>query len=72
MLAQVLGSLGLGGALGATIAKKIAITDLPQMVGGWGRSTGGAGRRLGRGSPALHARRCQQLGTAHALAASSR
>lgn len=29
---QILGSLGLGGAIGATIAKKMAITDLPQMV----------------------------------------
>lgn len=30
--AQILGSLGLGGAIGATIAKRMAITDLPQMV----------------------------------------
>lgn len=30
--AQVLGSLGLGGAIGAVIAKRMAITDLPQMV----------------------------------------
>lgn len=29
---QILGSLGIGGAIGATIAKKMAITDLPQMV----------------------------------------
>ncbi|EFN59205.1 hypothetical protein CHLNCDRAFT_138139 [Chlorella variabilis] len=31
VLAQILGSLGLGGAVGAAIAKKMAITDLPQM-----------------------------------------
>ena len=31
-LVQILGSLGLGGAIGATIAKRMAITDLPQMV----------------------------------------
>ena len=30
--AQILGSLGIGGAIGATIAKRMAITDLPQMV----------------------------------------
>lgn len=30
--AQVLGSLSLGGAIGATLAKRMAITDLPQMV----------------------------------------
>ncbi|GAB4817580.1 hypothetical protein N2152v2_004626 [Parachlorella kessleri] len=29
---QVLASLGIGGTVGATIAKKMAITDLPQMV----------------------------------------
>jgi hypothetical protein len=34
---QILGSLGIGGAVGATIAKKMAITDLPQMVGRGGR-----------------------------------
>jgi NAD(P) transhydrogenase len=29
---QIVGSLGIGGALGAVIAKNMAITDLPQMV----------------------------------------
>lgn len=31
-IAQILGSLGLGGAVGAVVAKRMAITDLPQMV----------------------------------------
>lgn len=34
-LTQILGSLGLGGAIGATVAKRMAITDLPQMVAGF-------------------------------------
>ena len=34
-LTQIMGSLGLGGAIGASIAKKMAITDLPQMVAGF-------------------------------------
>jgi H+-translocating NAD(P) transhydrogenase len=29
---QILGALGLGGTIGGTIAKRMAITDLPQMV----------------------------------------
>ncbi|KAK9824598.1 hypothetical protein WJX72_011597 [[Myrmecia] bisecta] len=32
---QILGSMGAGGALGALIAKRMAITDLPQMVAGF-------------------------------------
>ena len=31
-LVQILGSLGVGGGIGALLAKKMAITDLPQMV----------------------------------------
>lgn len=34
-IAQVAGFLGAGGALGALVAKKMAITDLPQMVAGF-------------------------------------
>ena len=33
--AQILGSLGLGAALGAAVARRMAITDLPQMVAGF-------------------------------------
>ncbi|XP_060810547.1 NAD(P) transhydrogenase, mitochondrial [Amyelois transitella] len=35
VLAQMIGVAGIGGALGATIAKKIEITDLPQLVAGF-------------------------------------
>lgn len=37
VLAQMAGVAGIGGALGATIAKKIEITDLPQLVAGFHR-----------------------------------
>lgn len=37
VFAQMLGVAGIGGALGATIAKKIEITDLPQLVAGFHR-----------------------------------
>jgi NAD(P) transhydrogenase len=48
VLAQVLGALGLGGAAGAAVAKRMAITDLPQMVGGRGLGRGlGLGREAG-------------------------
>ena len=32
MLAQMAGTVGIGAVLGTTIAKKIEITDLPQLV----------------------------------------
>ncbi len=32
VLAQMIGAIGIGGAIGTTIAKKVAITDLPQLV----------------------------------------
>ena len=32
VLAQMLGCIGIGGVIGTTIAKKVAITDLPQLV----------------------------------------
>ena len=32
VLVQMLGCIGIGGAVGTTIAKKVAITDLPQLV----------------------------------------
>ena len=32
VLAQMLGCMGIGGAVGTTIAKKVSITDLPQLV----------------------------------------
>lgn len=32
VLAQMLGCIGVGGLIGTTIAKKVAITDLPQLV----------------------------------------
>ncbi|KAI8429977.1 hypothetical protein MSG28_000432 [Choristoneura fumiferana] len=35
VLAQMLGVAGIGGLLGSTIAKKIEITDLPQLVAGF-------------------------------------
>lgn len=37
VLAQMLGVAGIGGLLGSTIAKKIEITDLPQLVAGFHR-----------------------------------
>lgn len=35
VLAQMLGVCGIGGALGTVVAKKIEITDLPQLVAGF-------------------------------------
>lgn len=37
VLAQMIGAAGIGGTIGATIAKKIEITDLPQLVAGFHR-----------------------------------
>lgn len=37
VLAQMVGVAGIGGLLGSTIAKKIEITDLPQLVAGFHR-----------------------------------
>lgn len=37
VLAQMIGVAGVGGLIGSTIAKKIEITDLPQLVAGFHR-----------------------------------
>lgn len=37
VFAQMIGVAGIGGLLGSTIAKKIDITDLPQLVAGFHR-----------------------------------
>lgn len=37
VLAQMIGVAGIGGLLGGTIAKKIEITNLPQLVAGFHR-----------------------------------
>lgn len=37
VLAQMIGVAGIGGLLGTVIAKKIEITDLPQLVAGFHR-----------------------------------
>lgn len=38
VLAQMAGCMAVGGALGTAIAKKIEITDLPQLVAAFHRS----------------------------------
>jgi len=42
VLAQMVGAAGLGGALGTTIAKRIEITDLPQLVAAFHSLVGAA------------------------------
>lgn len=37
VLAQMIGVAGIGGLIGGTIAKKIEISDLPQLVAGFHR-----------------------------------
>lgn len=37
VLAQMIGVAGMGGLIGSTIAKKIEITDLPQLVAAFHR-----------------------------------
>lgn len=39
VLAQMAGAMAMGGAIGTTIAKKIEITDLPQLVAAFHRYT---------------------------------
>ncbi|KAI3382254.1 hypothetical protein SNEBB_011436 [Seison nebaliae] len=42
LLAQIIGTLGVGGIVGSTIAKKIPITDLPQLVAAFHSFVGAA------------------------------